>query len=314
MHVGIAGEVRCVVTKADGTIKIDTGFQKNLILNQGLDFFGGLGIFNRHCAIGAGNSTPAIEQDSLDSFIAITPSDSTNNSSNYTYSDTGDNKYVAWEQAVYRFSGLDNVNISEVGLANTGTSASNYNLLTRALIRDSAGNPTTISVKQGEVLDIYYKVFRVIDTNDKSFVIDVVDGTGNATPYNVLVRPSNLGSPFNRALLAPLTSPRFIDVSASDLSDVTSSPSPNSRIEPGFKISSYVIGSFKRVLTIDIGLNLANTNIRSISSFNGNSSMPFFFFQMRFGRVSDDAPLTKTANDTLTIPLEISWGRYEGEL
>lgn len=40
MRVGVAGEFRCVVTKADGTIKTDTGYQRNIILNQGLDFFG----------------------------------------------------------------------------------------------------------------------------------------------------------------------------------------------------------------------------------------------------------------------------------
>ena len=40
-NMGIAGEFRVVVKRADGSTKIDTGYQKNLILNQGLDFFGG---------------------------------------------------------------------------------------------------------------------------------------------------------------------------------------------------------------------------------------------------------------------------------
>ena len=36
-NIGVAGEFRCVVKKADGSIKTDIGYQKNLILNQGLD-------------------------------------------------------------------------------------------------------------------------------------------------------------------------------------------------------------------------------------------------------------------------------------
>ena len=71
-EIGVAGEVRCVVTKAEGTVKIDTGYHKNLILNQGLDFFGGGkgSIINQSCAIGAGNSTPLITQTKLDSYIS----------------------------------------------------------------------------------------------------------------------------------------------------------------------------------------------------------------------------------------------------
>lgn len=70
-EVGIAGEVRCVITRADGSVKADTGFQKNLILNQGLEFFGGgKGTFiNTYCAIGSGNSTPTITQTQLDAYI-----------------------------------------------------------------------------------------------------------------------------------------------------------------------------------------------------------------------------------------------------
>lgn len=38
-NMGMAGEFRVVVKRADGSVKTDTGYQKNLILNQGLGFF-----------------------------------------------------------------------------------------------------------------------------------------------------------------------------------------------------------------------------------------------------------------------------------
>ena len=72
VHTGMAGEFRCVVQKADGSIKLDTGVQKNLILNQGLEFFGGVnGSGMNYCIIGTGNSTPTIHQTKLDYPISI---------------------------------------------------------------------------------------------------------------------------------------------------------------------------------------------------------------------------------------------------
>lgn len=316
VSIGIAGEFRCVVTKADGSIKTDTGYQRNLILNQGLDFFGGGkgSAINTNCVIGSGNSSPSATQTTLDAFIAISKATSSGSTSDYSYINKGDNKYTAWEQGFYRFIGLSGVNVSEVGLASEGTSSANYYLTTRALIKDSLGEPTSISVIAGETLDIYYKIYRVIDTSDKTHTINMINGAGVTTPYNVVVRPSNIGSPYNKKLLEPLSVTRYIDVSTNDLAAITSQPAGASRVEPAVTLASYTTGSYKLVMTIKFGLNLANINIRSISAHNGNLSLPFYFFQMRFGRVSDDFPIPKTDKETLTIPLEFSWGRYEGAL
>nr|WP_241879648.1 hypothetical protein [Psychrobacter sp. PraFG1]UNK06475.1 hypothetical protein MN210_08250 [Psychrobacter sp. PraFG1] len=38
MKTGFAGELRCIVKKKDGTTVQDTGYQKNMFLNTGLDF------------------------------------------------------------------------------------------------------------------------------------------------------------------------------------------------------------------------------------------------------------------------------------
>ena len=70
-NMGVAGEFRCVVKRADGSTKIDTGYQKNLILNQGLDFFGGVKGTDmmQYCVIGSGNSQPVYTQNKLDTAI-----------------------------------------------------------------------------------------------------------------------------------------------------------------------------------------------------------------------------------------------------
>lgn len=332
MHVGIAGEVRCVVTKADGEVKIDTGFQKNLILNQGLDFFGGGkgGDINASCAIGSGNSAPANNQTKLDSFIALTSGIDT--TSDYSYVDKGDGLYRIWEQRKYRFAGLDNVNISEVGLVSTGSASSNYYLTTRVLIKDSLGAATSISLKTGETLDIYYRIHKVIDTADKSFVVNMLDGDGGSVPYNVVIRPAFVGNSTMLSVTSPLTVASRNREGDMDYSWSTSPDEPQS-IDAGIKktgnverisnygttLSTYISGEFKRVLTINLDLNYGNKYpLRTLADGQGWTTswttQKLFPFQVRFGSVADDSPINKTNKDTLTIPLEFSWGRFEGEL
>ncbi|WP_286797815.1 hypothetical protein [Psychrobacter sp. UBA6291] len=310
MHIGIAGEVRCVVTGIDGAAKIDTGFQKNLILNQGLDFFGGgKGSFiNERCAIGSGNSTPTITQTKLDAFLALASGSDT--TSDYSYVDEGDGLYKMWEQKKYRFTGLDNVNISELGLVSTGSTSENYFLTTRVLIKDSSGTPTSIGLKLGETLDIYYKIHKVVDITDKSFVINILDGNGGSVPYNAIIRAQDVGSSYNK--VSETGSSFGIHTSTSDLSLITSSGDNSGSYAASF--SNYVTGSYKVQANLALGLDQSNKPIRTIKNRIVNYSYALFPFQMRLGRVSDDAPLTKTNKDTLSIPLEFSWGRYEGNL
>lgn len=322
-NMGIAGEVRCVVTKADGTITTDTGYHKNLILNQGLDFFGGLngGAINTTCVIGSGNSAPAVTQTKLDVFVALT--DGVDATSSYEYVDKGDNLYRMWEQKRYRFTGLANVNISEVGLASQGTTSVNYYLTTRALIKDAQGAPTSISILSGETLDIYYKIHKVVSTSDSHYEFNLLDGSGGSVAYNAVVRPIMVGTSVWRDITGVATQFNRIwslkfNFTNQDLSLLTYRPEEDQSVF-GTVLGSagdYTPGTTKIVLTFSLSLNQGNTNIRVFSLMNGSEGVayPFFPFQIRFGRVSDDAPITKTANDTLTIPLEISWGRYEGAL
>ncbi|WP_289115970.1 hypothetical protein [uncultured Psychrobacter sp.] len=316
MHVGIAGEFRCVVTKADGTVKTDTGYQKNLILNQGLDFFGGGkgNSINASCAIGSGNSTPAITQTKLDAFLALASGSDT--TSDYSYVDEGDSLYKVWQQKKYRFTGLDDVNISEVGLVSQG-GATNYHLNTRALIKDSSGAPTSISLKLGETLDIYYKTHKVIDTRDKSFVVNLLDGSGEATPYNVIARPVNIGGgtqgslAFSAVHISTAAEYSGNMVASGELT-ANNTVYPSGSLYGGYKAVQdfpYVKGSYKKGFSFNVPLDGGNGNIRTMAI---TSSMTAW--QLRFGSVANDSPIVKTNKDILSIPFEISWGRYEGEL
>ena len=319
MHVGIAGEVRCVVTKADGTVRLDTGFQKNLILNQGLDFFGGGkgdSLFAR-CAIGSGNSVPTPTQTQLDAFIATATG--TLHSTKYDYVDDGSGLYKTNSVYKYRFTGLGDINIGEVGLVSTGSTSTNYYLCTRAQMKDSSGALTTISLNTGETLDIFYKVWAVYSTTDTSYTINYTGAEGEPIPYTAIVRLSRAGNPDYVSGGWIFAQPFYLSDGRSallsghlfsgDIGDVKNIPTGVLGSGKPVTSAEYVVGSYKKTGHYHYPLASANGTIRSFA-FGSTLGM----FQMRFGSVSDDSPIKKTAKDTLTIPLNFSWGRYEGAL
>lgn len=315
-NMGMAGEFRCVVKRADGSTKIDTGYQKNLILNQGLDFFGGGNgdDMMAYCVIGSGNSTPTVTQTTLDSIIK--QATITAPTYKYDYNQIIDgNLYKPNKVGKYSFTNIDNVNVSELGLASRYDSNTSYHLCTRALIKDSNGNPTTITVLSGEQLDIYYKLWCVIDISDTTGVVNVSDGIGGMVPYNYVVRASDVGysieasGKIGRVLTLYLSDK--ISTYSGDLATIQNRPSNQlGAVTP--TNPTYILGSYKYKATAVFGTSVSNGNIRTITFAGINSSyMPF---QIRFGSVANDSPITKTNTQTLTIPFEISWGRYEGAL
>lgn len=310
--VGMAGEFRFVVSDAKGCIKQDTGYQKNLILNQGLEFFGGGkgSNINEFCVIGQGNSVPTVTQNKLDSAISFVGS--ADKTSDYSYTDRGDNLYRMWEQRQYRFTGLNNVNISEVGLASQGDLSTHW-LTTRALVKDALGNNVSISVKSGETLDVYYKIHKVIDTQDRLYTVNMLDGDGGSVPYNVVVRPAYVGSVYQKSIPHPIGFDKFFV--GEGLVGISGFPSVIASYGGTLTSHPYTPNSYNKKFSLNFPLSASNNGFRSISTdlnqWNTDNSVEF---QMRFGSVNGDLIIPKTKNHTLVIPFEVSWGRYEGVL
>lgn len=320
-HVGIAGEVRCIVKREDGSVKEDTGFQKNLILNQGLDFFGGGkgdSVF-QVCAIGSGNSSPVATQTQLGSFLALTSGAQSSNK--YDYAPDSSNTYKINRVFKYVFTGLNNANVTEVGLASRGTTSSDYYLCTRALLKDTIGEPTTITVLAGETLDVYYKLWLVINTLDSSYTVNMLDAKGGVVPYNVISRPAYVGkSDWYECVGKVLTKNNYTGVSVAEDLPITAgigSPNINSTAVAAASLRTYAPGSYKNILDLVIPVGQGNTGIRSIELSRagaGDNNNGLGIFKIRFGSVANDSPIPKTNLQTLSIPIEFSWGRYEGVL
>ena len=184
--LGLSGEFQVIVRRADGSIKFDTGMQPNLVLDNGIKHYLGLPMVNsagkqqtehkngfmRYCYVGTGNKQPAIGDVALQNMVArhVTVRDSTHGTEQ---PDTGlhEGFVKLWKRGKYVFDNINNQNITEVGLAtwygdeviDTVTYKNVYTLVTRALIKDSRGIPITVTVLQGEVLEVVYQINMYVD-------------------------------------------------------------------------------------------------------------------------------------------------------
>lgn len=310
----ISGRVRMVVKDSEGNIKRDTGEFSNIILNQGLEFFGG----NKgtkpmydYCIVGAGNSTPVVTQTLLDSPIKIVQGVV----SKYTEAELPDvDGHISKEvEILYKFSGLGSVNISEVGLCTQYTQLSFYYLCTRALIKDEFGAPTSISVSGTDILEVYYTLSLKQSVVDKVQVVSITDGAGETADYNVTIRAAKIGTgarkvgeEFSRATGVFNSNNGSGDVYTGVLGDVTGEPTGKTSKQASMTLDNYVPNSYERTFSLTYGTATGNITTRGISF-----ATTMGHYQMSILKVSDGSPLQKRDTDSLKIPFTITWGSGE---
>lgn len=183
-NIGIAGEFAVIVRRADGSVRIDTGIQKNLILDNGLKYYLSQSMVNDNgeeeadygtmftgLVVGSGNQEPTNTEVKLQNFIAHT---STTRDTEWGKTEPTEhlhpNFVKVWKRTKFIFDNIRNQNISELGLVteyrdkwyNSGYQK-RYLLATRALIKGSDGRPLTITVLEGEVLEVIYQINMYVD-------------------------------------------------------------------------------------------------------------------------------------------------------
>jgi hypothetical protein len=319
LNFGFAGRfdlvARKVVVDEDGSPLIDgdnnvlTGESRNLasfenlILDSGLNRLGNGSVIVGAC-VGTGTTAPANSQTALANLLRVT----TTEQSWTELPGSTTAPYYAEHQVVYRFAaGAAAGNLSEVGLGwgpNVGANTMG-GLWCRALIKDSQGNPTTITVLSDEVLDIVYTLQLHPPTSD-------ITGTFNLSgeAYQYTMRPSFVN---NRS--ANGWSPRSVTVTGINsgwgtaftggIGAVTSGPS-GAYTSIAVTPQTYVNDSKQAVCSVNAGLNATNLSggIRSI-----DLHMPGNSWQAEFSRLSDGAAIPKNNTNVLTIPFWVSWDR-----
>lgn len=282
--IGVEGRFRAQLIETDGSVSFDSGETKNLITDLALsqNRFPSGSQYTRHLCIGAGVVTPPSYSDTnLGNQVANANIYFYPNSAQGTVEADG---FLCQNSGVATFENLQH-DISELGLRESGASGT---LLTRALIKDGSGNPTTISVGAGQTLKITYTIYWFIP-----FVL--AEGV-TATPHgNVEWKLANKLSQNPTAYSANLV--------ASDMGSPW-----------GWAGSYKILGTnAQQSFNVDT-VNRKTTITASIAATASDRAKPIGHFILSGGTNSQyglelKAPYTLPANNDLAIVAEITWGR-----
>lgn len=278
--------------------KRSTGWFDNLILNQGLNVMGSSAPLN-YCRVGTSGVAVDVSQTTLGSQVA---SSNTINSNVYGW-DTVGNEY-GYNRRVFRFAaGVATGTLEEVGVGQ----AASTGLFSRALILNGGGTPTPFVVGASDILDVTYELRYYPKITDTVTVVNV-----NGIDYTFTIRPENadvtFGATTNIRFLGAAGSSVGMNAGGSSASASTSNITFNDYLSAlsGLNItssppviSSYVSGSYELVRSWNFGPSA------------GTAPLYAFMFPTSCGqwKMQVSPPLPKSAINSLTIAMNMSWGR-----
>lgn len=310
----IRGKFVIDVLNKDGELVRTSGEQENIITNHGLNsaILYGEGLFTRtKVAMGTGTTTPSYADTVLVNKVGTLSGDATF----VSVSNSGAPDYVY--SLTYRFTGaIGNVvgNLAELGLEST---SSPFNLKTRALIKDSSGNPTTISVSSSEQVIVTYTLFSIPNLNDitGSFDLQIYDGatlvetkTIGYTARMIRAMYADQGdSSTGLSQYSPFPNSYSLFPLGCSVSNVSTVYGANSDVAPygtnGTRTAkAYVNNSFRSSSYYTWTIAQANTTIRSLC-LSGDSGA------RRWWQIILDEPIVKTSSDTLRVDVSCTIGR-----
>jgi hypothetical protein len=307
----VAGEFRMQVRRPDGRVRHDTGWFPNLITNLGLNA-AGAGISYSSISVGTGNTAPAFTDTNLVARVATT---NTDNGSGYTSNNgtPGDPDWYTSYLLSLRFAqGAAAGNLAEIGVTTLSTP---WNCYSRALILDSSGNPTTLTVLGDEFLDVSYNHRWYVSSLDD--VNDTITITGSGS-HDIVIRPCELdGGGLN------LWRPDFMwDAGAASqlrsaytgaIGSTTGRPAGTAGAASSGSTSSYVSDSHESAFSAAWGLTSGNL-AGGIASFaiafgtgrvspgSGGSAAGAYQFSV-------DPVINKTSSQLLTMNFTHAWAR-----
>ena len=270
---------------------------KNLILDVGLNALGTTSVVSA-CKVGTGVTPVAVSQTDLATPLAT--------SSIQQASSTGRNStapYYTWGRRTFRFNqGAAAGNLTEVGVTYGGGSS----LFSRALIVDSEGNPTTLTILSDEWLDVTYELRIYQDLVDKTFNITLlgVDHVVTVRPANVTTNPSGSSYFFDHFISWYYYYSQCSHYNGT-IGTITGSPSGVGSSAGGTSYGAYSQNSLQRSIIYGVGLNDANLAGGIQSTIINTDKCSW--------QVGYVPAIAKDSFKTLTMNYTLSWGRYDPE-
>lgn len=374
--IGLKGEFRVVVKDADTEeVRFDSGFQDNLITNWGLDRFGGYHVASEetygrnlsdyqsrgwapypvtldlgyYCQLGSGNAEPKVTDTGLQAF-EVEVSDGSNNINNTAtvIHLPQSNEYAIHHTSYYKFNrNINNKNISEIALSPYTNDHEFKGIFTRALIKDALGQPTTLTVKSNEVLEVYYKLWAVVSAEVKESSIEatIIGADGQQSQRQIKVHTFfNFNSSPTKSIRLNLTrintshnSGRYFYFSKEGY---TIPSNPRESVSPkvgGYHTSvgnlslynyvnipedSYIPGSYKQRVRSFLDYNHISSDTIQRNGITHPYINRFYlptcmgsieFLFNNDGTTQETRGIPKTNDDTLEFIFEVSWERYTGD-
>lgn len=288
----IGARFKLVASKADGRITKETGWFDNIVLDSGIDRMLS-GAWGNGVAVGSGSSTPQKTQTQLDSVIANTTTLFANSSGAQTTTEP----FYDWVRLTYRFAeGVAAGNISEVGL----TYQNAQTLWNRALVRDTEGNPTSITILSDEFLDVVVEIRHMLQSKFTSSVPYLNKQGVKIRDIPIVISPYYSSS--NGANMTQISLTNFVLYSGTSNQDIpTSVPNTSLAISGGVSTKTSP-NSFRAVCKAQ--LTQANGSIKSLLfRING--------FRLSGGsaggyKVELETPIDKTSEMELSFTISVT--------
>lgn len=280
-----------------GSRRVLAPMQNNLITDGGLDMIA-TGNSSAHgivqyCRVGAGSSDPEFSDSGLDEQLASKTGTSATNAS----LSNGSRRTIRYVFA----QGAAQGNLAEIGFGPTASGA----LFSRALIKDSEGNPTTITVTDIDILTVTYVFTLYADAVDRVGEVVIGSTTHTTTTRN---KRASWQSAAERLLQSGAVGGGYrVTAYTGGLTDPYTSSSPSGAV--GTTMSKawggYVPGTHQADVTWTFPVNAANSDAIQVIADHETSGAPCpIALQTRF-----DPPLSKNNTQELSITWTISWGR-----
>lgn len=280
------------------------------------------GVRPGRCVVGTGNSTPLETQLTLDSYLAKTQTIQAGPTT--TRNATVSPRYVRKEWTFRFAAGVATGNISEAGiihdLISFGAINGSTSILSRCLVVDGSGTPTTITILSDEFLDVVWRCTWYVPEDTTGTFNMTIDGVVTAFNYTVrAVRMAPLSNDnwegpaigMNGPVIVtdPVNYSSYAYATAhtdTTLVGYTASPSgPNAQnIFDSITAASYVSDSKQRSWTLSASLNRANIAISTIflpfsTNSSGNQGMGAY-------QVLLSAPVNKVSTKLFSFTFNLS--------
>lgn len=290
--IGIRGFYKIeAVDKFSGKRRVLADWFPNLITTLGGNLLGNIQAYLGTCAVGAGNTAPALGDTALQSLVASTVTTNFNNRAAQSAP-----PYFGSTTIQYNFAaGVATGNLSEVGVGLNTT-----NLFSRALILDGGGSPTTITVLSSEALYVTYQLNQYVPTADVTGTVTIA-----SVVYNYTLRGANATQAASWALASTdaggLQTATVFDGA---IGAVTSSPSGSQSNATSYSNNSYSSGSFTASGTATWGLSVGNFGggISAALVYFGTNSFSRGNFQNSFS-----PSIPKDSSHVLTLSYSETW-------